>query len=77
MAPLELHLDLRPGVVDPVALLDEPVVERDRVDHEQDDQDDDRDQHPGHRGHSSIAGRGVVHVVAALRQTQIMSSPPR
>ena len=34
-APLELHLDLRPGVVDAVAQPDEPVVERDQEDREE------------------------------------------
>ena len=52
VAPLELHLDLRPRVVDPVALLDEAVVQRDHVDHEQHDDDENADQHPGHGRHS-------------------------
>src|SRR5512145_1998644 len=41
-APLKLHLDLRPRVVDPVALLDEAVVEGDE---QQPDDHDDRDDH--------------------------------
>jgi len=39
-APLELDLYLRPRVVDAVALLDEPVVQRDEQ--QRDDEDDRR-----------------------------------
>ena len=42
LAALELHLDLRPGVVDAVAELDEAVVERDQ---QTDEQHDDREDH--------------------------------
>ena len=45
--PLQLHVDLRPGVVDPVALADEPVEEQHQVEQEQHHHDDD-DQEPGH-----------------------------
>ena len=66
VAPLELHLDLGPRVVDAVALLDEAVVERDHVDHEQDDDDHDGDQDPGHERHSN-GSRGVGEQPRAIR----------
>ena len=81
-APLELHLDLGPRVVDAVALLDEAVVQRDHVDHEQHDDDEDSDQDPGHERHS-IGSAGPRTDVVRLagqsrrRQAQIMSSSPR
>ena len=65
-APLELHLDLRPRVVDAVALLDEPVVQRDEQERDDDDQRDD-DENPDH-------GSGDSSDVA--RVTKIMSSSP-
>ena len=46
-APLELHLDLGPRVVDAVPERDEPVVERDQADDEQ--PDDHEDDDPDHR----------------------------
>ena len=55
--PAQLHVDLRPGVVDAVALLDEPVVEHDQVQREQHQHDDHRDQQPGHG--ATLDGRRV------------------
>ncbi len=46
-APLELHLDLRPRVVDAVPQPDEPVVEHDQPEDEQ--RDDHEDDDPHHR----------------------------
>src|SRR5262249_27528856 len=55
MAPLELHLDLRPGVVDTVTRPDEPVVD---PDHPEDEQEDDSHQHEDDPEHcSSLRGR--------------------
>ena len=52
-APLELDLDLRPRVVDPVALLDQAVVEQDEQQpDEQDDAED--DEQPDHGDHDSM-----------------------
>ena len=65
-AALELDLDLRPGVVDAVAVPDEPVVERDEHDRDDDDQPDD-DEDPDHDAADSSA---------AARATKIMSSSP-
>ena len=48
---LELHVDLRPGVLDLVAPADQAVVRRDQVDDHQQDDDDDHDGEP-HSGAS-------------------------
>ena len=48
VAPLELHIDLGPCRLDPVAETDEPVIRQREVpgdDHQQDDDDDERDGH--------------------------------
>ena len=57
---LELHLDLRPRVVDAVPVADEPVVQRDQRDDDQRD-DDQQDDDPDHRSRSYARRTGRVH----------------
>ena len=70
--PLELNLDLRPRVVDAVALLDEPVVQRDEQERDDDDQRDD-DENPDHGSGDSSDGRtrDEDHVLVAVVRAAI------
>ncbi len=85
--PLQLHVDLRPGVLDPVALLDEAVVDADRDQHDDHDEDED-DPEGDHDGvppwaTPAVPGRtprrcrchGADHRAAGRRRSERSQSP--